>query len=186
VPKQRDKSASVPMMIRLPQALRERLERATAQNGSTLNKEIVARIETTFAIEASAGDAVFLAAAHQLLRINVTFEEAGRDAAARAGHPEWGRKEWQADPECYEAAALAVAAGFWLKGEHPAPAGRLGALRRWVSRLYGLTAATYRDTEEIGDLPPIEPSPTDLNKPSHDPDDDSWVAYPPYTASALR
>jgi hypothetical protein len=173
--KQSDKLATVPMQVRLPKALREQLEKETEREGTTLNREIVQRIEASFKLQDAFGEGHFDMLDFYMMMGN-GFAAAGKRAAEQAGHPEWSGQEWRCDPECFEKASLAVAEALWTL--HPDLSGRLGMFRFWLSRLYGRVAAIYKEkTGEISELPAIGPSTIDLRDQVIDPLEDTsgWI-----------
>jgi hypothetical protein len=171
---QRGKAVTAQLKVRLPEELRERIEKEAGRAGIPLNRAIVGLIENAFRLHDifGAGQADVL---DFYLLLGSTFSYAGKEAAQQNGHPEWTADEWRGDPDCYEKAALAVTDVIWKL--HPDRTGRLGMFRFWLSRLYGRVAALYKETEAVDDLPAVGPSMLDLRDPAPDPLEDTggWI-----------
>ena len=116
----RGKAARAQLPIRIPEALRARIEKAAKSGGISMNAEIVARIEASFAKEDAVGGREMLP---WVQTMTGAFARGGQRGAQASQHPEWTTAEWLQDPLCYDAAryavsyALEVAQPVWHESE---------------------------------------------------------------------
>ena len=102
----RDKTAVVQLKTRMREPLRARLEVGAKQRGVSLNTEIVDRLEQSFAKEDAFDGPEML----NMARLMATaFIRGGQNLAHARSHPKWSPGQWMNDPECFRAAAHAVA-----------------------------------------------------------------------------
>ena len=96
---------ATPFQLRMPDQLREEVEQAAKRGSTSLNGEIVERLEGTFRQEAQVGGPAMLGITNLMAG---AFLRGGQFAAAASGHPEWTVDQWLRDPFCHRAACLAV------------------------------------------------------------------------------
>jgi hypothetical protein len=101
------------MSFRVPPELKETMDRAATDSGRSVAQEIEIRLNQSFSF---GGPAEFSA----MVRMMGAYLGAGQRMARADNHPEWGTKEWEMDPHCYEQAILAVVVALWEA--HPNPA----------------------------------------------------------------
>jgi hypothetical protein len=150
----RDKNATVQLSkIRMKEELRGKLDRDAEGRGISLNAAIVSRLERSFDQDEATEKDIRKGQSPIPLAMAVFFNEAAKRAAE--SDPQ-APADWAADPFCFEQGALAAAEILWRLHPDPQP----GALRYWLSRLYG------RVGRRLGmapvDAPPISPSTIDL------------------------
>jgi Arc-like DNA binding domain len=93
-----------PFQLRMRPELRSALEQARARQGRSLNAEIIARLEQSFAEQDQIGGA----AMQDLVRLWIAgFLRGGRLGARVVGHPEWTPDEWLRDPFAFRTAVHA-------------------------------------------------------------------------------
>jgi Arc-like DNA binding domain len=85
----------MPFQFRMQPELKEALEAAVARNGRSLNAEIHARLEASFAEQFQAGGSEEVRVI--IDRVRAAFLHGGRLGALSRGHPEWGPDEWMRD-----------------------------------------------------------------------------------------
>ena len=99
-----------PVMTRLPERLRARLEKAASKNDESMNSEIIRRLERSFGDEDIVAEALGGPELRNLALLLISsFAFTGQQYAAANSHPEWTTKDWLTDQDCYRAAAVKVA-----------------------------------------------------------------------------
>jgi hypothetical protein len=96
---------TVQLNLRLSEALRERIANSAGRAQRSMNAEITARLEASFARDAEFGSEEETSLARL---IAAAFSLGGRRGAAAQGHPDWTAREWLVDPVCYAAATAAA------------------------------------------------------------------------------
>ncbi len=114
----RGKSVRAQMPLRIPEALRARIERAAKKTGNSMNAEILERLEGSFDIEDRLGGP-------QLIELIETVASAMKSTGQHAGFLETGkltnRGQWLALPYAFDQAAKAANAII----EHHRPPGKI-------------------------------------------------------------
>lgn len=101
----RKPTAFIQLKARMRESLRAKLERAAAKNKQSLNAEVVARLEASFAKEDAAGGPEILSIVQLMTG---AFARGGQRGAQAKQHPEWTAAEWINDPLCYDVARYTV------------------------------------------------------------------------------
>lgn len=113
------------MKLRLGNELRDAIEKAASAHGTSMNGEIVARLERSFAetdfLDRVLGDDPSL---RTMALLMVAALKRGGELAARAhGHREWGPSDWLANSATYRIAAQSVVDALGMgapsKGKKP-------------------------------------------------------------------
>ncbi|MER8431395.1 hypothetical protein [Mesorhizobium caraganae] len=87
----------VSLGLRVTADMKERLDRAAAENGRSQSQEAEYRLERSFSDER-----LFTSPEMRFWAIMKAgrFAQEGQFCAAQKGHAEWSDKEWMADPDC--------------------------------------------------------------------------------------
>ena len=101
----RPKTALAGLKIRLREPLRARLKSTAKRRGVSLNKELVAQLEQSFAKDDAFSDPDI---ANMMQLLGAAFVRGGQRGAAARKHPEWKPAQWLNDTFCYEAAFHAL------------------------------------------------------------------------------
>lgn len=114
----RGKSARAQVPLRIPEALRARIERAAKETGNSMNAEILERLEGSFDIEDRLGGP-------QLIELIETVASAMKSTGQHAGFYETGkltnRGQWLVLPYAFDQATKAAKAIL----EHHRPPGEI-------------------------------------------------------------
>jgi hypothetical protein len=89
----------------MKEPLRAAINEAAHQRGVSMNAEVIARLERSFAEEAHVGGPTMLGVTNLM---SGAFLRGGQAAATASGHPEWTVDQWLQDDFCRRAASLAV------------------------------------------------------------------------------
>ena len=107
----RPKTALAGMKIRLREPLRARLESAAKRSGTSLNKELVARLEQSFTKDAAFGGSDIR---HMAMLMASAFALNGSRRAE-----EKSLDRWTGDPDCFLAGMLGVMDALMIAAPRP-------------------------------------------------------------------
>ncbi|MBZ9710496.1 hypothetical protein LB543_27740 [Mesorhizobium sp. ESP7-2] len=95
----------VSLGLRVTADMKERLDRAAAENGRSQSQEAEYRLERSFGDER-----LFTSPEMRFWAIMKAgrFAQEGQFCAAQKGHPGWSDTEWMADPDCRQKATFDV------------------------------------------------------------------------------
>jgi len=101
----RKRTEATPFQFRMAPELKTALMLAAARNGRSINLEIHARLEASFAEQAQTDGPTIQAI---MARILAAFLHGGRLGAISRGHPEWEPEQWVQDRIARKVAIAAV------------------------------------------------------------------------------